>query len=246
MKLKDKVAVVTGGGNGIGKETAITFSREGAKVVVADFEETAGNKTVHRIQEEGGIAIFQKVDVSEQESVKTLMKVVYDKFNRIDILINNAGITSDDMVVHLKKENWKKVIDVNLSGVFYCTQEAARYMIEQGSGKIISASSISGVYGNIGQTNYAATKAGVIGMTKTWAKELGRKGICVNAIAPGFIKTSMVQKVPDKVIDKMVANIPLHRLGEPSDIAKAYLYLASDDANYVNGTVLHVDGGIVI
>lgn len=246
MKLDGKTAVITGGGNGIGRETAVTFAREGANVVVADFDEKAGNDVVVAIRAEGGSAVFQTVDVANLESVEGMMAFANETFGRIDILINNAGITSDGMVTKLNKQDWKKVIDVNLTGVFYCTQAATRYMVEQGKGKIISASSVSGVYGNVGQTNYAATKAGVIGMTRTWAKELGRKGICVNAIAPGFVETGMVAKVPEHVIDKMVGNIPLGRLGQPSDIAKAYLFLASDDADYINGTVLHVDGGIVL
>ncbi len=246
MRLKDKTAVITGGGNGIGRETALTFAREGSNVVVADFDPEAGKVTVNSIRESGGKAAFQQVDVSDQANVETLMKTVHDTFGSLDILVNNAGITDDGMLAKLGRDSWQRVIDVNLSGVFYCTQAAAAYMIEQGSGKIISASSISGVYGNIGQTNYAATKAGVIGMTKTWAKELGRKGINVNAIAPGFVETGMVEKVPEKVIAQMVEKVPLKRLGKPSDIAKAYLYLASSDADYVNGTILHVDGGIVV
>jgi 3-oxoacyl-[acyl-carrier protein] reductase len=246
MKLKDKTAVITGSGNGIGKETAITFAREGAKVVVADFDERAGLDTVNKIRDEGGLAFFQTVDVTDLESVRALMKAAADIYGSLDILINNAGITSDGFLTNLSEEAWHKVIDVNLTGVFYCTQAAVPHMVAQGKGKIINASSISGVYGNVGQTNYAATKAGVVGMTKTWAKELGRKGINVNAVAPGFIQTGMVAKVPEKVIEKMKANIPLGRLGEPSDIAKAYLYLASDDADYVNGAVLHIDGGISI
>lgn len=246
MRLKGKTAVITGSANGIGRETAITFAKEGANVVVADFDESGGLDTVNTIKENGGAAFFQTVDVTSLESVQGLMKAAKEVYGSLDILINNAGITSDGFLTRLSETDWQKVINVNLTGVFYCTQAAVPYMIEQGKGKVISASSISGVYGNVGQTNYAATKAGVVGMTKTWAKELGKKGITVNAVAPGFIETGMVAKVPDKVIEKMKTNIPLGRLGKPSDIAKAYLYLASDDADYVNGTVLHIDGGIVV
>jgi 3-oxoacyl-[acyl-carrier protein] reductase len=246
LRLKGKTAVITGSANGIGRETAITFAKEGANVVVADFDETAGLETVNTIKESGGSAFFHTVDVTNLESVTALMTAAKDVYGSLDILINNAGITSDGMLTKLSDSDWQKVINVNLTGVFYCTQAAVPYMIEQGKGKIISASSISGVYGNVGQTNYAATKAGVIGMTKTWAKELGRKGITVNAVAPGFIETGMVAKVPEKVIEKMKTTIPLGRLGQPTDIAKAYLYLASDDADYVNGAVLHIDGGIVV
>ncbi|MCF6092802.1 3-oxoacyl-ACP reductase FabG [Microaerobacter geothermalis] len=245
-RLHNKVAIITGGANGIGRETAFQFVREGAKVVLADFDQAAGEEVLNQLTAQGAAAIFQKVDVSKVESVKQMVETALNTYGKIDILINNAGITRDGMLTKLTPEQWQTVIDVNLSGVFYCTQAVITHMIEQGKGKIINTSSISGVYGNIGQTNYAATKAGVVGMTKTWAKELGRKGICVNAVAPGFIETGMTAKVPEKVIEKMIEKIPLQRLGKPSDIAKAYLFLASDDSDYVNGTVLHVDGGIMI
>lgn len=246
MRLKDKVAIITGGGNGIGRETVLTFVREGAKVVIADFDEQAGKALLEEVSGYGATAIFKKVDVANQESVGQMVEAAISEFGRIDILINNAGITSDAMLAKLSADAWHKVLDVNLTGVFYCAQAVIPYMIEQRKGKIINTSSISGVYGNVGQTNYAATKAGVVGMTKTWAKELGRKGINVNAVAPGFIETGMVAKVPDKVIQKMIQQVPLQRLGQPRDIANAYLYLASDEADFVNGSILHVDGGIVV
>jgi 3-oxoacyl-[acyl-carrier protein] reductase len=246
MRLKGKVAIITGGANGIGRETAFTFVQEGASVVVADFDATTGEEVVTQLTGEGGRAVFQQVDVSDQESVKQMVNGAIEAFGRIDILINNAGITRDAMLKKLTAEQWQQVIDVNLSGVFYCTQAVLPHMTEQGSGKIINTSSIVGVHGNIGQTNYAATKAGVIGMTKTWAKELGRKGINVNAVAPGFVETGMVAKVPEKVIQQMVEKVPLQRLGKPSDIANAYLYLASNESDYISGTVLEVNGGMVI
>ncbi|MGO4888519.1 3-oxoacyl-ACP reductase FabG [Anaerobacillus sp. MEB173] len=246
MRLADKVAIVTGGGNGLGKETVLLFAREGAKLVIADFDEKSGHEVLSQVKDSGGEAIFQQVDVSNLESVKQMAKAAIEHYGRIDILINNAGITNDGLLAKLSKEAWQQVIDVNLSGVFYCAQAVIPTMIEQGKGKIINTSSVSGVYGNFGQTNYAATKAGVVGMTKTWAKELGGKGINVNAVAPGFIETGMTAKVPAKVLDKMKEKVPLKRLGKPRDIANAYLYLASDEADYVNGTVLHVDGGIVL
>jgi 3-oxoacyl-[acyl-carrier protein] reductase len=246
LRLKDKTAIVTGGGNGIGKETILTFVREGANVVIVDFDVEAGNQTLKEVKALGGNGIFQRVDVSDRQNVNEMVKVTLDTFGRIDILVNNAGITADSMLLKLTEDNWKKVLDVNLTGVFNCTQAVVGTMIEQGSGKIISASSVVGVYGNVGQTNYAASKAGVIGMTKTWAKEFGKKGICVNAVAPGFVKTNMVEKVPEKVLTKMVKKVPLARLGKPSDIANAYLFLSSEESNYINGTVLQVDGGIVI
>ncbi|QOY37906.1 3-oxoacyl-ACP reductase FabG [Anaerobacillus isosaccharinicus] len=246
MRLRDKVAIVTGGGNGIGRETVLTFVKEGAKVVIADFDEVAGEKVLNEVRSLGGDAIFLKVNVADQESVTKLVDKTLETYSTVNILVNNAGITADAMTHKMTPEAWQRVIDVNLTGVFYCTQAVIGKMVEQGHGKIVNTSSVSGVYGNVGQANYAATKAGVVGMTKTWAKEYGGKGINVNAVAPGFIETGMVEKVPGKVIEKMIATIPLKRLGNPADIANAYLYLASDESNYVNGTVLHVDGGIMM
>ncbi|MDE5412536.1 MAG: 3-oxoacyl-ACP reductase FabG [Bacillaceae bacterium] len=246
MRLQDKTAIITGAGNGIGKEAALTFSREGANVVVADFDEAAAEAVVAEIKEKGGNGIAIKVNVADQESVTQMVQEAVNSFGSVDILVNNAGITADAMLHKLTPENWQKVIDVNLTGVFYCTQAVIPKMVEQGKGKIITTSSVSGVYGNVGQTNYAATKAGVVGMTKSWAKEFGGKGINVNAVAPGFVETSMVAKVPDKVIEKLKMTIPLNRLGKPADIANAYLFLASDESDYVNGTVIHVDGGIMM
>ncbi|MCY9694779.1 3-oxoacyl-ACP reductase FabG [Paenibacillus alginolyticus] len=248
MRLKDKVALITGGANGIGRETARLFVLEGAFVAIADYDETAGVEVLLELQAAALVeqAIFVKVDVSDAISVEQMVSSVVEQFGTLDILINNAGITRDSMLSKMTLEQWHQVIDVNLNGVFYCTKFAAPHMVQKGKGKIINTSSIVGVNGNIGQTNYAATKAGVIGMTKTWAKELGFKGVTVNAVAPGYIETGMVAKVPEKVLQAMIEKVPLRRLGRPQDIAKAYLYLASDDADYVNGTVLEVDGGLVI
>jgi len=246
VRLKEKVAIVTGGANGIGRQTVLRFAGEGAKVVIADFNEEQGLKVLDEVRERGGVGIFVKVDVASAESAENMVKTTLDHFGKIDILINNAGITNDGLLTKLTEESWQQVVNVNLTGVFNCTKAVIPTMLENGAGKIINTSSVSGVYGNFGQTNYAATKAGVIGMTRTWAKELGAKGINVNAVAPGFCDTNMTAKVPEKVIQKIVQQIPLKRLGKPEDIANAYLYLASDEANYVNGTVLHVDGGIVM
>ncbi|HZG87804.1 3-oxoacyl-ACP reductase FabG [Paenibacillus sp.] len=246
MRLQGKVAVITGAGNGIGLETALTFAREGARVAVAEFDAEAGEAAALRIREEGGDAAFFPVDVSDWDSVQRMAAAIAERYGRIDVLVNNAGITQDAMLSKMSVEQWRKVIDVNLDGVFYCTKAIAPYMVQQGKGKIINTSSVVGVHGNIGQTNYAATKAGVIGMTKTWAKELGFKGVNVNAVAPGYIETGMVAKVPEKVLTAMIERVPLRRLGRPADVANAYLYLASDDADYVNGTVLEVNGGLVI
>lgn len=246
MRLENKVAIITGAANGIGLEAAILFSKEGAKVVLADFDEAIGSARAEELRLEGADVLFVKVNVADRTSVNAMVQETISMFGRVDILINNAGITRDGMLTKLSTEDFQSVIDVNLTGVFHCTQAVAPYMIEQGKGKIVVTSSVSGVYGNVGQTNYAATKAGVIGMVKTWAKELGRKGINVNAVSPGFTETNMVASVPDKVIQQMIAMVPLQRLGKPEDIAKAYLYLASDDSDYVTGSVLHVDGGIMM
>jgi 3-oxoacyl-[acyl-carrier protein] reductase len=246
MRLKNKVALITGAANGLGLEAAITFIREGAKVAMADFDEENGKRRMNEIQELGADIEFFQVDVSDRNSVNEMVNKVIDRFGRIDILINNAGITKDAMLTKMSPEDFQQVMDVNVAGVFHCTQAVVPHMIAQGKGKIVNTSSVSGVYGNIGQTNYAASKAAVVGMTKTWAKELGRKGINVNAVAPGFIETGMVAKVPEKIIEQIKNTIPLQRLGKPSDIANAYLYLASDESDYVNGTVLHVDGGIMM
>jgi 3-oxoacyl-[acyl-carrier protein] reductase len=248
MRLHNKIALITGGANGIGRETARLFVQEGASVAVADIDEAAGAAVVRELEEAGGAGrvLFIKVDVSDTASVERMVAAVIGKFGTLDILINNAGITRDSMLGKMTLDQWRQVIDVNLNGAFYCTKFAAPYMVQKGKGRIINTSSIVGVHGNIGQTNYAAAKAGVIGMTKTWAKELGFKGVTVNAVAPGFIETGMTAKVPEKVLSQMIEKVPLRRLGKPSDIAKAYLYLASDDADYVNGTVLEVNGGMVI
>jgi 3-oxoacyl-[acyl-carrier protein] reductase len=246
MRLKNKVAIITGAANGIGLAAAKTFAVEGAKVAMADFDEAAGSQRAAELTEAGYEVAFFQVNVADRSSVDAMVHNVLGHFGNIDILINNAGITRDGMLHKLAVEDFQKVVDVNLTGVFNCAQAIVPAMVQQGSGKIINTSSVSGVYGNVGQTNYAATKAGVVGMTKTWAKELGRKGINVNAVAPGFIETGMTAKVPDKVLEQMKLLVPLGRLGLPEDIANAYLFLASDESNYVNGTTLHVDGGIMM
>ncbi len=213
---------------------------------MVDYDAKTGEERAAQLKEEGGDVAFFQVNVADRDSVDAMVEEVVKRYSKIDILINNAGITRDGMLTKLSVENFQAVINVNLTGVFHCTQAVVPHMIAQGKGKIISTSSVSGVYGNVGQTNYAATKAGVVGMTKTWAKELGRKGINVNAVAPGFIETDVVKAMPDKIIDQMKSTIPLQRLGQPSDIGYAYLYLASDESNYINGTTLHVDGGIMM
>ncbi|WP_163100745.1 3-oxoacyl-ACP reductase FabG [Peribacillus alkalitolerans] len=246
MRLKDKVAIITGGANGIGWEAVQVFLREGASVAIADFDEENGSQRLSSLQGYIENTAFFQVNVADRASVDRMVERVLQRFGKIDILINNAGITRDAMLTKLSVDDFQKVLDVNLTGVFHCTQAVVPTMISQGFGKIINTSSVSGVYGNVGQTNYAAAKSGLIGMTKTWAKELGRKGINVNAVAPGFIATGMVETVPEKVIQQLTSTIPLQRLGKPEDIANAYLFLSSEESNYVNGTVLHVDGGIMM
>ncbi len=244
-RLEKKVAVITGGAQGIGKATTLKYLEEGASVAIWDIDETSGLKFRDELIEKGFDVEFFKVNVADYENVKVTVSNVLAKFGTIDILVNNAGITRDATLKKMTPEQWQQVIDVNLTGVFNCTQLISQVMLEKGYGKIINASSVVGLYGNFGQTNYVATKSGVIGMTKVWARELGRKGINVNAIAPGFIATEMVKAMPENVIKMMEEKTPLGRLGKPEDIANAYLFLASDEASYINGTTLSVDGGII-
>ncbi|WP_433594861.1 3-oxoacyl-ACP reductase FabG [Lysinibacillus xylanilyticus] len=243
MRLNNKVAIITGAANGIGYAAAERFIEEGAFVVIADFNEDAGVSAAEHL---GDQALFVQVDVADRESVKNLVATVIEQMGRVDILVNNAGITRDAMLTKMTEDQFQQVLDVNLTGVFHCTQEVIPHMVAAGGGKIVNTSSVSGVYGNVGQTNYAATKAAIVGMTKTWAKELGRKGINVNAVAPGFTETDMVKKMPENVLAQMRSVVPLQRLGTPRDIANAYLFLASDEASYVHGHTLHVDGAIMM
>lgn len=246
MKLNGRVAIITGAGSGIGKATALLFAKEGAKVVVADMNEHGAFETAREIVGTGGNAFFFALDVTNREQIKQMVEEVLNAYGRVDILINNAGITQDAQIMKMTEEQWDKVIDVNLKGAFNCTQAVVEAMVKQGSGVILSTSSVVGIHGNFGQANYAASKAGLIGMTKTLAKELGKKGIRVNAIAPGFIATPMTAAVPEKVLEVMKEKTPLRKIGEPDDIAQAFLYLASDEAKFVTGTVLSVDGGLVL
>lgn len=247
MRLKDRVAVITGGSRGIGAETARKFAAEGAKVVINyTSSATTAMELVEEITSNGGEALAVQANVAIQDDVKKMFEETINRFGRVDILINNAGITSDGTLLKMSEESFDKVIDINLKGTFNCGQEAARLMAEQGNGVIINASSVVGLYGNFGQTNYSATKWGVLGMTKTWAKELGRKGIRVNAVAPGFIATEMTKAMPEKVLDMMKGKSPLGRLGEPMEIANVYAFLASDEASFMTGSILDVTGGVVL
>jgi 3-oxoacyl-[acyl-carrier protein] reductase len=242
--MADRVVIVTGGAAGIGRATARRFAQDSARVAVWDV----------KAPQDGGEGVFQSVDVTNAAAVEAAVAEVMARWGRIDVLVNNAGILRDHQLVKWKdgqklaempEEDFDAVVSVNLKGVFLCTRAVAPRMIEGGGGVILNASSIVGLYGNFGQTNYAATKAGVINMTKTWARELGRYNIRVNAVAPGFIATEMVTAMPEKVLQGMVAHTPLGRMGKPEDIAEAYFWLASDAAGFVHGTVLSVDGGLV-
>lgn len=246
MRLKDKVALITGAGRGIGEATALKFAKEGAKVVVCDIQLESAEQTAQKIKELGGEAVAVKVDVTKRDEVDGLIQKAIDEFGRLDILVNNAGITADAKFLKMAEEDFDKVVAVNLKGVYLCGQAAAKVMVEQGNGVILNASSVVGLYGNFGQTNYAATKFGVIGMTKTWAKELSPKGVRVNAVAPGFILTPMTEKMPEKVLNMMKDKAPIKRLGTPEDVANAYAFLASDEASFITGAVLSVDGGVVL
>ena len=245
MRLQGKVAIITGGANGIGKATAQRFLCEGARVVICDLFQEVLDEAVLTLSAYGDISAYA-ADVTNEEMVNDMIKDIAEKYGKIDILVNNAGITSDAQLVKMSVDQFDKVINVNLKGVFLCTRAVAPHMIAAGSGKIINAASVVGLYGNFGQTNYAATKAGLIGMTKTWAKELGKKNICVNAVAPGFILTDMVKKMPEDVLSMMCAKTPMKRLGTTEEVANVYLFLASEESSYVNGTTISVDGAITL
>ncbi len=252
MRLKDKVTLITGGAAGIGKATALRFAQEGAQVVICDLNAGEGQATVAEL---GPDARFYRVNMANREAVREWVAEVMDQYGRIDVLVNNAGIVRDGQLVKFKdgevvkemtEEEFDLVISVNLKGVYNGTQAVVPHMMRQNSGVILNASSVVGLDGNFGQTNYVATKAGVIGMTKVWARELGRYNIRVNAVAPGFTATEILSAMPEKIIDGMKGRTPLGRLGTPEDIANAYLFLASDEASFISGAVLRVDGGLVV
>ncbi|MFJ8098990.1 MULTISPECIES: 3-oxoacyl-[acyl-carrier-protein] reductase [unclassified Lysinibacillus] len=246
-KLEGKVAVVTGASRGIGRSIALKLADEGAKVVVNySGSQAKAEEVVAAIQENGGEAIAVQASVSKTEEVSALMDVAVKTFGSLDILVNNAGITRDNLLMRMKEDEWDAVLDTNLKGVFLCTKAVTRQMMKQRAGRIINISSIVGVAGNAGQANYVAAKAGVIGLTKTTAKELASRNILVNAIAPGFIETEMTEQLPEDLKQGMLTQIPLAKLGQPEDIAKAVAFLASDDANYMTGQTLHIDGGMVM
>ena len=246
MRLKDKVAIITGAGRGIGQATAVKFAREGAKVVVCDLSEAAIAETLKLCGEAGAQTLGCVANVTDNSTLKAMVQATLAKFGRIDCLVNNAGIVADAQMKNMTEDQFDKVIAVNLKGVFNATKAVVDTMIAQQSGVILNSSSIVGLYGNFGQTNYAAAKFGVIGMAKTWARELGRKGIRSNAVCPGFISTSILATIPEKVINALEEKVPMGRLGHPEDVANTFAFLASDEASYINGAVIEVSCGLVI
>jgi 3-oxoacyl-[acyl-carrier protein] reductase len=244
VRLQDNVAIITGAAQGIGLATAMKFAAEGARVVIADLRPEPVEAAVASVRAAGGQALGVVVDVTDRTQVDEMVRRALKAWGRIDTLINNAGITKDARLLKMTDEQFDSVIAVNLKAVFACTQAVAGTMVDQGSGAIVNASSVVGLYGNFGQTNYAATKAGVIGFTKTWARELGPKGIRVNAVCPGFVRTPILDTIPEAVMSRMVDKVPLGRMGDPAEIASVYAFLASSEASYVNGAVIEVSGGI--
>ncbi|KIG03214.1 beta-ketoacyl-ACP reductase [Caballeronia concitans] len=250
MRLKGKVAIITGAAQGIGAATALKFAREGAIVAACDLNHDALTRVADACREAGheagGEASAFCIDMSDRARVDEMVATVRERHGRIDVLVNNAGITRDARLQKMTIEQFDAVIDVNLRAVFHATQAVADHMVAQGSGVILNASSVVGIYGNFGQTNYAAAKFGVIGFTKTWSRELGPKGVRVNAVAPGFIDTPILATIPDDVLAKMRAQVPLGRLGKPEEIANIYAFLASDEASYINGAVIEASGGMTL
>lgn len=246
MRLQDKVAIITGGANGIGRATSEQFAQEGAKVVIWDIQEVAGQELAKLLRDNGSEVIFQNVNTVNLEQTEKAVSEIISQFGQIDILVNNAGITRDAMFKKMSSESWQQVIDVNLTGVFNCTKAVYPHMAERKYGRIVTASSVVGLYGNMGQTNYAATKAGVIAMTKVWAKEFGRFNITANAVAPGFIHTEMMDTIPEEVLQKLKDKTPLGRLGKATEVAALYAFLASDEAAFISGAVFSIDGGVTL
>ncbi len=245
IDLKGKKAIVTGAARGIGKAIVLSLAQHGCDVVVADLDEENATSTASQAKKQGVKAIALKVDVVDVEQVKSMVDSCFEKFNNIDILVNNAGITRDKLLMRMSEQDWDMVLQVNLKGAFNCTKQIIRRMIKQNRGKIINISSVVGIMGNAGQSNYAASKAGLIGFTRSIAKELGGKNIQVNAIAPGFIETEMTDHLPQEIKDAYLAQIPMNRAGMPEDVAKAVLFLASSWSDYITGQVLQIDGGML-
>ncbi len=240
VRFQNKIVIITGGANGIGKAAAAKFKSEGANVIIWDYNETQCQQTAAELNID-----FNVIDIRDATQVESCTQLVLQKFGTIDILINNAGITRDASLQKMSYAQWQDVIDINLTGVFNCTKAISSIMIENKSGKIINTSSVVALYGNFGQTNYVASKSGVIGLTKVWARELGKYNINVNAVAPGFIETDMLKTIPENILKDILEKVPLKRAGKPEDIANAYAFLASDEAGFINGITLSVDGGMV-
>jgi 3-oxoacyl-[acyl-carrier protein] reductase len=245
QRLKGKVAIVTGGAQGIGLATVKKFVAEGAQVALADVRQEAVDAAVASFNGAGTVTGYL-VDVTRRDQIDAMVEAVREKEGRIDVLVNNAGITIDARLQKMSEDQFDKVIAVNLKGTYNCAHAVVDTMVAQGAGVILNASSVVGIYGNFGQTNYAASKFGVIGFVKTWARELGPKGVRCNAVAPGFISTSILRTIPDKVMKQMTDRVPLKRLGTPQDIANVYAFLASDEASYINGAVIEVSGGLTV
>ena len=243
MNFEDKTAVVTGSARGIGRVIAQSFAAAGANVVISDIDQAACEKTASEI---GGTAIACRADVTSAGDIDQLFKTVTDKFKRIDIVVNNAGITRDGLMIRMDEKDWDTVLDINLKGAFLVTKSAARIMMKQRYGRIVNISSVVGLTGNAGQANYSASKAGLIALTKTSAKELGSRGVTVNAVAPGYIETEMTAALPEAAKEFFLSKVVLGRPGTPEDVARAVLFLASDEAAYVTGQVLAIDGGMLI
>jgi len=244
--LESKMAIITGGARGIGREIALLFAKYGANIAICDVNLDDAEKTAKDIQALGRESLAFKVDVTDSIQVQAMVDKILDKFNKVDILINNAGITKDNLFLRMSEDEWDKVIAVNLKGTFVCTKIVSKVMLKQRYGKIVNLASIIGIMGNAGQANYAASKAGIIGLTKSVAKELASRNICVNAIAPGFIKTDMTAKLPEDVQKKMLSVIPLARFGEAKDVADLAVFLSSESSSYITGQVIQVDGGMLM
>jgi len=246
MRLSGKVAAITGGARGIGHATAVKFAAEGARVAVCDINPELMRQTLAAIRDRGGEAEGYPVDVTNKAQIAAMVANVMDRWGRIDCVVNNAGIVMDAQLKSMTDDQFDKVIDINLKGVYNCTRAVVDIMLAQQSGVILTTSSIVGLYGNFGQTNYAASKFAVIGMTKTWAKELGRKGIRANAVCPGFVATPILKQMPAQVLSDMAKKVPCGRLGLPEEVANVFAFLASDEASYINGAVISVDGGMTL
>ncbi len=246
MKLAGKISIITGAARGIGLATALKFAQEGAVVIVCDMDQAGVDQALARIRADKGEALGFVVDVTKPAAIRAMVDAVMQKYGRVDVLVNNAGIVQDAQLLKMSEVQFDKVIDVNLKGTYNCAKAVADIMVQQGAGVILNASSVVGLYGNFGQTNYAASKFGVIGMVKTWARELGRKGVRANAVCPGFVETTILESIPEKVIEAIKSRVPLGRLAKPEEIANVYAFLASDEASYVNGAVIEVGGGATV